>query len=196
MTEDRAIRTVTTSVSRIPETLALAFQDDPALAWIVPDPERRSRMLPRFFEVMARQSRRYGQVLSSPAQDAAALLYPPGQVKDSSIWDSLALLGIFGTALSRGLKVAEAMHARHPTPQPYSYLRYVGVRPDRQGEGQGGIILRDIIDRAARAGRGVLLETATPDNVVIYSRLGFEITEEWSVPGGGPKFWTMVHPAP
>ena len=106
------------------------------------------------------------------------------------------MLGVFKTALPRGLKVAEAMYARHPKPQPHWYLRYVGVAPDAQGKGLGGAMIRAGIARAAQHGCGVLLETATQSNVAIYARLGFETIDEWSVPGGGPQFWTMTHPAP
>ncbi|WP_152435388.1 GNAT family N-acetyltransferase [Erythrobacter sp. THAF29] len=196
MKHDRQIETLTAPSSRVAETLALAFRDDPALSWIQPDPEARRRMLPRFFAIAAEQSQHYGGVLASKSRTAAALLYPPGQVREGGLWVSLRLLAIFKTALSRGLKVAEAMHKEHPRPQPYLYLRYVGVAPEAQGQGLGGAIIRDIIARAAMQRRGVLLETATQSNVAIYTRLGFDIVSEWEVPGGGPKFWTMIHPAP
>ena len=182
-------------------TLARAFQDDPALSWILPDPDIRRRILPRFFGIMAEQSQRHGSVFSSVKSEAGALWYPPGDVEAGDhwrvrLWDNLRFAGLFKRALPRGLKVAEAMHARHPDPQPYHYLRYVGVAPEAQGKGWGGAIVRDGIARAAKQGCGVLLETATESNVAIYTRLGFAITQEWSVPDGGPKFWTMVHPAP
>ena len=195
---------------RVAETLARAFQDDPALSWIIPDPARRRKVLPRFFAVMAEQSHRHGEVLVSGADEdsgkgegsgkgeAAALWYPPGHVRDGmldSMRDNLRMVGVFGTSLPRGLKVAEAMYARHPDPQTYTYLRYVGVKPDAQGKGWGGAIIRAGIERAAAHGTGVLLETATPANVAIYTRLGFEISEEWNAPDGGPKFWTMIRPA-
>ncbi|MCK0127503.1 GNAT family N-acetyltransferase [Erythrobacter sp. F6033] len=144
---------------------------------------------------MVEQSLRYGTVLASEQGHAAALIYPSGEVKDDRLWDSIRLVGMFKTALPRGLKVAEAMHARHPHPQPYSYLKYVGVAPHAQGQGWGGAAVRAVIAHAAEHGQGVLLETATPANVAIYSRLGFRIDSEWEVPGGGPKFWTMIHPA-
>ncbi len=196
------------STKAIATTLARAFQDDPALAWIIPDPERRRKVLPRFFAIMAQQSFRHGEVLGSApetgegaatgtAHHAAALWYPPGEVRDGalqSLQDNLRLLGVFGASLPRGLKVAEAMYARHPDPQRFFYLRYVGVAPEAQGKGWGGAIIRAGIERAAEQGLGVLLETATPANVPIYTRLGFEISEEWQVPGGGPKFWTMIRP--
>lgn len=201
MNEGRAIDVVAraTRDARLAATLAIAFQDDPALAWILPDARKRERVLPSFFAVMAEQSQRHGEILASDNREAVSLWYPPGKVRDGwfdSLRDNLRLLAVFKGALSRGLKVAEAMYARHPSPQPHWYLRYVGVSPDAQGKGWGGAIIRAGIARAGEQGCGVLLETATESNVAIYTRLGFEITEEWQVPGGGPKFWTMIHPAP
>ena len=196
MNGDRTIAALEAPSSQVIETFVQAFQDDPALSWIMPDPNKRRRALPRFFAVMAEQSHRLGTVLASGSHNAAALLYPSGTVKDGGLWDSLRLLAIFKGDLPRGLKVAEAMHARHPHPQPHTCLRYLAVAPEAQGKGWGGVVVRDTIARAAAKGEGVLLETAKESNVAIYARLGFEISEEWTVPGGGPKFWTMIHPAP
>jgi len=201
MSENRLISPVhdASRDQRVANTLAAAFQDDPALAWILPNAHTRKRVLPSFFSVMAEQSLRHGEVLASVDRNAASLWYPPGSVRDGladSLRDNLRMLGVFKTALPRGLKVAESMHAQHPHPQPYWYLRYVGVVPEAQGKGWGGAIVRAGVARAANQGCGVLLETATASNVAIYARLGFEITEEWSVQNGGPKFWTMTHPAP
>jgi ribosomal protein S18 acetylase RimI-like enzyme len=200
MREERLIETASSDADLllVSETLGLAFAHDPALTWIVPDTPRRLRMLPDFFRVMAGQSRRNGEVLASPDRRAAALWYPPGKVSDGllpSLGDNLSLLAQFGMALPRGLKVAAQMHKRHPRPQPHAYLRYVGVAPSLQGQGWGSALVREGVARAAEKGQGVLLETATQSNVAIYARLGFEIAEEWRVPGG-PQFWTMIHPAP
>ena len=198
MTEDRMITAVTSPSSLAAETLAQAFQDDPALAWILPNPDTRRRVLPAFFKVMAEQSHRHGEVLASAGREAVSLWYPPGEVRDGwfdSLRDNLRMVGVFKTALPRGLKVAGEMYRRHPRPQPHYYLRYVGVAPDAQGKGWGGAIIRAGIARAAKQGCGVLLETATQSNVAIYSRLGFAVSEEWQVPDGGPTFWTMIRPA-
>lgn len=201
MREDRPIELVsaTAPLSTLAGTLAAAFQDDLALSWIVTGAGKRAHMLPGFFKVMAEQSRRHGEILASPNGGAVSLWYPPGAISDgvfASVYDNLRMLAGFGLNLPRGLKVAEEMYKRHPHPQPYAYLRYVGVAPEAQGKGWGGSLVRAGIARAAAQGQGVLLETATPDNVTIYTRLGFEIVEEWKVPGGGPKFWTMIHPTP
>ena len=195
MRQERTVNVVKRSQAspRLALTLAEAFQDDPALAWIVPDPEKRRRILPGFFTVMVEQSFRHGEVLASEDHGAVSLWYPPGTVRDGvfeGLWDNLRMLGLFKAALPRGLKVAEEMYARHPSPQPHSYLRYVGVAPSAQGKGWGGALVRAGAALAADNGLGVLLETATPSNVAIYTRLGFNISEEWQVPSG-PQFWTM-----
>ena len=182
---------------QISTTLAAAFQDDPALAWILPDPARRASRLPLFFSVARAQSHRKGDVLASQDHNAAALWYPPGEVKHG-FWhdtvDTAAMLRVFGTSLKRGLSVANAIHAHHPQRQSHVYLRYVGVAPEAQGTGLGSAVIKAGIERAAAQGHGVLLETATPANVGLYTRLGFDTVSEWHVPGGGPKFWTMVRP--
>ena len=194
MNGDRAIDHVEQDANGIAATLASAFQDDPAFTWVVPDATRRAQALPRFYRISAAQSLRHGLVLASPRPEAAALWYPPGALKSGllqTIADNLRFATIFRRDLPRGLRVGDAIHAHHPDPQPHWYLRYVGVKPAAQGKGWGGAILRAGIEHAARKGCGVLLETATPDNVAIYSRLGFEVPEEWQSPGGGPTFWTM-----
>lgn len=201
MTTDKPIRVLENGrdPALVARTLAAAFQDDPAFSWIIPDPPKRRAILPRFFAVMAEQSWRHGEVLASEDRGAASLWYPAGEVRDgvlTSLKDNLRLLAQFGRALPRGLMVAEELHKRHPNPQPFCYLRYVGVAPSAQGKGWGGAVIRAGIARALAQGQGVLLETATQSNVAIYTRLGFEVREEWRVPGDGPRFWTMVHPAP
>ena len=194
---ERIVRPITReqATPQLAETLADAFQDDPALAWIVPDAATRQKMLPGFFAIMVEQSFRHGEVLASEDQGAVSLWYPPGVVKDgvlTGLWDNLRLLGLFKTALPSGLNVSEAMYARHPSPQPHAYLRYVGVARQAQGKGWGGALVRAGVARSAERNLGVLLETATPSNVAIYSRLGFSTLEEWDVPGDGPHFWTML----
>lgn len=198
MTSDRSVVPMGPD-PRMTATLAAAFQNDPAFVWTLPDPEVRKRALLRFFPIAAEQSRRHGAILASEGHEAASLWYPPGSIRSdwfASFWDNLRMLSVFRRALPRGLKVAEEMYARHPHPQPYWYLRYVGVTPIAQGKGWGGALVRAGIAHAAEQGCGVLLETASESNVPIYARLGFEISEAWSVPGGGPRFWTMIHPAP
>src|SRR3546814_17490013 len=71
------------------------------------------------------------------------------------------------------------------------YLHYVGVRPEQQGKGHGGRIIRAQTAVADTEGLPCWLETATSANVPIYERLGFVTPAEWAIAGGGPHFWGM-----
>lgn len=178
------------------ETLAQAFQTDPALSWILPDAEHRARALRSLFRVLVPADARAGCVLRSDDDEAAALWRAPGHA-DSGMLEFLRnvipLVATFGTALPRGLKVQAGIDAHRPKGR-FWYLHYVGVRPEHQGKGHGGRIIRAQTAVADREGLPCWLETATPDNVPLYERLGFVTQVEWDVAGGGPHFWGMIRP--
>jgi ribosomal protein S18 acetylase RimI-like enzyme len=199
--ENRVIpepRTITeqgpSGLHAIAATLALAFQDDPALAWILPDPAVRRARLPAFFRLMAREDYAAGMVLHSPWMEVATLWRAPGRHKETplgAIHQQLSFLGILRTAILRGDAVGKAMAAHHPSGN-HHYLRFAGVLPQVQGKGWGGLALRAGIERAEADGLPIYLETATHSNVGLYRRFGFEVTDEWDVRGGGPHFWAMT----
>jgi ribosomal protein S18 acetylase RimI-like enzyme len=178
------------------ETLALAFHADPALTWIFPDTAARSRRLPRFFDWRFADHLRHGMILASPEREVVTLWRVPGKVhhKDrltlGEIWRMLA---IFGPAIGRADTVGKHLGQHVPAGEDYLYLRYAAVRPGAQGMGWGGLAIRAGIAEANRLGVDTCLETAKQSNVAIYQRLGFDVVDEWQVPGG-PRFWTMVRP--
>lgn len=57
--------------------------------------------------------------------------------------------------------------------EPFVYLLIVGVRPELQGRGHGGALLRALHVRAEHAPGGVQLETEAPDNIPLYEHLGY-----------------------
>ena len=183
--------------ANVVQTLALAFQVDPALSWIMPDPERRKARLPRLFEILFNSDFPNGMILKSPRYEACSLWRAPGSA-DTGLWElvrsAVPMLQVFGSAIGKGIAISNALDAHHPKGFPFWYLHFVGVRPDFQGKGWGGSIIREGLKRAAREGLPAYLETATPQNVPLYLRLGFEIVEEWDVPDGGPHFWSMLRP--
>jgi GNAT superfamily N-acetyltransferase len=178
------------------ETLARAFQTDPALSWILPDPGHRGRALRSLFHVLVPADVRAGVALRSDGDEAAALWRAPGQAHSGTLEflrSVLPLIATFGTALPRGLKVQGSIDAHRPKGR-FWYLHYVGVRPTHQGKGHGGRIIRAQTAVADAEGVPCWLETATPENVPLYERLGFVTQVEWDVAGGGPHFWGMMRP--
>ncbi len=183
-------------LSAVVETLAQAFQTDPALSWILPDPGHRERALRGLFRVLVPADVRAGVALRSDGDEAAALWRAPGQADSGTLEflrSVLPLIATFGTTLPRGLKVQGSIDAHRPKGR-FWYLQYVGVRPDHQGKGHGGRIIRAQTAVADAEGVPCWLETATPENVPLYERLGFVTQIEWDVPGCGPHFWGMMRP--
>lgn len=182
----------------VARTLALAFQDDPALRWIIPDAGRRRARLPMLFDILFKSDLPTGMIQKSPANEACALWRAPGTADTGPLEllrSAIPMLRVFGSGIGRGIAVSNALDAHHPRGFPYWYLHFVGVQPDFQGKGWGGAIIRDGLARTAADGLPTYLETATPQNVPLYQRLGFDIVEEWDVPAGGPHFWSMLRPA-
>ena len=178
-------------------TLSDAFMTDPALTYIVPDVAARARMLPKFFEMMVQSDSIAGTVAHSPNNEAAALWRNPGNAKDDArktLGLLVTMFRLFGFALPRAARVGDSLEAHLPNGR-YHYLHFVGVRTADQGKGWGGAILRNGLARADAEGVPCWLETATPENVSLYQRLGFTTHVEWDVPKGGPHFWGMMRQA-
>lgn len=185
-----------TEAAGVVETLAQAFQTDPALSWILPDPDHRASALRSLFRTLVPADMRAGVALRSAGDEAAALWRAPGQAHSGTpefLRTVLPLIATFGTALPRGLKVQGGIDAHRPKGR-FWYLHYVGVRTAHQGKGHGGRIIRAQTAVADAEGLPCWLETATPENVPLYERLGFATQVEWDVPGGGPHFWGMMRP--
>lgn len=179
------------------DTLSNAFLTDPALCFIMPNETDRAKMLPKLFRVLVADDAKSGHVMRSSGDEAAALWRNPGHAKGSggtSFRLIINMIQTFGLALPRASVVADAL-ADHLPSGHYHYLHFVGVRTVHQGKGWGGAIIRDGLARADADGLPTWLETATPENVGLYQRLGFITQVEWDIPKGGPHFWGMMRPA-
>ena len=176
-------------------SLAAAFADDPAMSWIFPARAERLRRLPGLFAALVSEDLRLGEALISPGAEAVTLWHGSGHVRTSP-WQLLRELpgffALLGPHTLRALRISHAIKEHHPAGMAYSYLHFAGVDPAFQGRGWGGAVIRAGQDRARAAGLPVYLETATPENVGLYQRLGFTVTQEWNVAGGGPHFWSML----
>ena len=179
-------------------TLAAAFQDDPAIVYMMPDSASRPRRLTRLYRWMFAEHLANGIVLGTPGAEVVTLWRPPDAVHlHEPIWHpgALRFVPIFGRHIPRAIRLDDAIRAKLPADESWHYLRVAGVRPDCQGKGLGGLAIRAGLAEAAARGVPAVLETATPSNVGLYQRLGYEVISEWDVPGGGPHFWTMINQA-
>lgn len=178
---------------------AAAFQDDPIYAWVTPDPERRRAVLPGVFVEMARMYVDHG--MSHLAADGAAgALWAPAGVDPFD--DEAAVVGfaerigaVLGDEAERLMEVGTLLQEHHPQ-GPCAYLQLLGVTPERQGRGLGGLMLRGVLDDLDAAGTPAYLEATTHASRRLYARHGFSVVNEAAVPGAPPLWPMWREPAP
>ncbi len=176
---------------------AAAFQDDPVMAFIFPDPEVRRARLPHLLAVLHDGDKADGAAYVTDGLEAATLWRVPGRGRLSwreRLLGAVPMLAATRSALGRVLAVGRAIDAHHPA-EPYWYLHLAGCMPGAQGRGFGGAAIRAGLRRADADGVPAYLETGREGNLAVYRALGFGMTGAWRVPDGPPK-WSMLRPAP
>ncbi len=79
----------------------------------------------------------------------------------------------------------------HPT-EPHWHLGPIAIVPELQGQGIGSQLLEHFCSHVDQAGQAAYLETDRPENVPLYERFGFKVTEE--APVLGVRNWFMWRP--
>ena len=180
---------------RLAQALASAFQDDPVIAWVFPDQQRRRAVLPAFMEFRLRKlAFPHDQVWMTACGAAAAVWLPPPGRWQLPLLQRLGLLpalvrflGLRTVSVLGGL---ERMEARHPQDPPHWYLFILGTEPAAQGRGLGSALLAQVLARVDTDGMPAYLESSNKRNLAWYGRHGFEIAGEVAIPGG-PRIWPM-----
>lgn len=174
-------------------TLARAFHDDPVMAWLFPDPDRRARTLEPFYRsLLTHAVVRHGHLYMTDDHAGVAAWNPPGTWKMNwitSIRMAPAVLRGVGRRLPTILRGWNHLDAHHPS-EPHWYLTMIGTEPASQGRGVGTALLEPILSKAERQGAPVYLESSKESNIAFYLRHGFKLTGELAIPGG-PTLWPM-----
>jgi GNAT superfamily N-acetyltransferase len=199
LTIDAAVRTSTShDRDAISSVLTRAFTDDPVFIWMIPDPARRTAVLPGLFSlfVQAYQPLQATQVIAGPGTAdpiaGAALWAPPGThaVDDEDAEEFAARIEqVTGTDTGRVLEVIGLLEEQHPSAD-CSYLNLLGVDPARHGSGLGSALLATTLRRCDAGAGPAYLEATSPRNRRLYARHGFEVVGEIALPEG-PSLWPM-----
>ncbi|HLX59395.1 MAG TPA: GNAT family N-acetyltransferase [Ktedonobacteraceae bacterium] len=194
-----AIRLLAHQARSAAAVLARAFHNDPFMQYLISNDRRRARLLPSLFGILVRYSLSYGEVYTTPGLDGVACWLPPGETNPPFL--RLARVGLRGApvglglaGLRRYLRVAhymEEVHA-HSTPGAHWYLWGLGVEPQRQGQGLGGLLMQPALAHAKTEGVACYLETTNGVNVPFYQRHGFNVVSVGEAPASGLRVWAML----
>lgn len=174
--------------------LAEAFYDDPVLRWASPDGEQRRHALPAFFALAVEAVAEHDQTWCTRDGVSGAAIWTPAGADPMTEADGEVFAGrcveLAGPDADRWMELIALLDDNHPHHAEHHYLWFLGVRPARQGRGHGSALLRAVLDDADRTGTPAYLEATSTDNVRLYERHGFRVTEELAVVGG-PPLWAM-----
>lgn len=181
------------------QLLADAFSDDTLFCAALPQEEKRRRVLLWLHEKVVLYSVLYGEAHTTPALEAVACWLPPGRVEVTAagivrtgFYTMLPRMGL-RTCLrfSRYMSYSDGLR-RENAPDRYWYLWVLGVRPQEQGRGLGGGLIRPLLARADAEGVACFLETEKEENVRFYGKHGFAVAAEGTVPGVGVRMWSLL----
>ena len=76
--------------------------------------------------------------------------------------------------------------------EPHWYLANIGIAPEYQGKGFGSKLIKPMLERTAKEGYPVFLETNFEGNVGLYEHLGFEVLDETKILDTEIINWAMI----
>jgi GNAT superfamily N-acetyltransferase len=181
-------------VPKLALALARAFDGDPPMRWFLPDDERRVEQARLMFDVMLRRLHLMRDACYTTSDVVGGALWvPPGRWRLSFLQQMTLLpsmLRVFGRGLGRAQRGLAVMDSRHPR-EPHFYLDSLGVEPEWQGRGLGSALMQPILERCDREEIPAYLNAGSPRSRNLYTRHGFEVTQEFRLPEGGPPLWRM-----
>ena len=175
-------------VAEAVDVAARAMRDSPmTVAVIGPDPDRRFRLLHRFFTLLYRTAlhqrplvaRLDGRIIAS-TNDLVAHACRATATDKLRMVPELARIGP-----RTAVRTVRWLNAwEHVDPDAaHAHFGPFGVEPELQGCGIGTVVLREYTRRLDEAGENSYLETEKPQNVALYSRFGYEVIAEAEVLG-------------
>jgi ribosomal protein S18 acetylase RimI-like enzyme len=185
-------KATTTDVPALTGALSRAFDDDPVMEWLFPDPRKRPRWTRAFFGVRVRQLLKQEEIWTVGDCAGAAVWAQPDRWK-LSLGETLDVMARIGRGVGRrtvrGLRGLSLIEEHHPH-EPHWYLAVLGVDPPSQGQGLGSALMAPVLRACDEDGVAAYLESSKERNVAFYSRHGFRVTEEVRMPKG-PPLWLM-----
>ena len=162
----------------IVDILSKSFDDNKSVNYVVKQDGIRQERIKGLMDYSFDVCSAFGEVWISHDQEACALVLLPDKKKttiNALLWDAklaFSVIGIdrVGKVLSRESKIKTF----HPK-EPFSYLWFIGVKPELQNRGKGSELLKEIIEHSERNSRPIYLETSVDRNLPWYKNYGFEI---------------------
>lgn len=167
------------------------------MRWFLGESRRIEELLREYFAVLlSGVFHPHGEVWISDEPLGAALWARPGSwppPTSAQIAKAPTLLRVFARRPLRALAGVRTVERGHPGPVHW-YLAYLGVEDSGRGRGIGSSLMRPLLARCDAGDTAAYLNAGSPRSRDLYARHGFEVTERFQLPFGGPPMWRMWRP--
>jgi GNAT superfamily N-acetyltransferase len=161
--------------SKVYDTLASAFANDPVERWLYPDLAEYDKHFPDFLAAFGGRAFQSETAWRLGDFDAVALWLPPGVDPDGEHIVSVLTDSVSTSQHDDLFAVLEAMDTAHPR-YPHWYLPWFGVDAATQGTGLGSQLMQACLQVIDASHLPVYLETPNPRTIPFYERHGFGVT--------------------
>ncbi|WP_327063589.1 GNAT family N-acetyltransferase [Kitasatospora purpeofusca] len=169
--------------------VAAAFADLPLHHWLVPDPDGRASVFHRWFRLILDHALAHGSVEVTDDLSAAAA-WLPGEAPPLLLSDTL-LEWCCGPWWERFRAFQQGLDRLSPPPGEHTRLELLAVRPARQGQGLGRMLMARRL--ATAHARPIHLEAPTQAAHRFYLRHGFtDNGTPLTIPGSGTRLFPLV----
>jgi len=170
--------------------LSASFFDYPSFTFYFPDPNRRARYLPWFFQSGLKIALRYGEVYTTSSVSGVSLILPPVHTK-ISLWEVIQSYGLT-TPFRMGFRnfkhwidcesFVEGIHGKLMKNRSHYYLWGLAVDPNHKSKGIGSALMEPVMAKADAQKLPVYLETHNEKNIRFYEKHGFKLIHTVRIP--------------
>jgi len=180
------------------DVLAHSFYTDPVFRYFWSEQDSALfKTLQWFIKILLRYSQPYEHIYTTADLQGIAMWIPPGKYPLNDL--RLLQLGFYALPFKlqwrkslqflAAFSKIEKLH-RGDMPQPHWYLFLLGVAPESQGQGIGGLLIEPILNQADLEKLPCYVETSTERGVRFYQKYGFE-TVHTVYFESAPPYWLM-----
>jgi ribosomal protein S18 acetylase RimI-like enzyme len=172
------------------------------MVFTYPEEEDRKQYSQYGFYMLYNYGIKYGlSYATSKNLEGITIWFPPNKTYPST-WTMMRYGGFYAMrkvglklkAMKRTMTVFKYEEERHKELAPYDhwYFQNIAVKPEEQGKGYGGLLIRTMIKTTESDGLPIYVETNTEKSVSIYQKYGFEIIEHEIIPETDVPLWCML----
>ncbi len=179
-----------------------AFKDDPIMVFTYPDSNEREQKSQYGFYMIYNYGIKYGLTYATSKNlEGITIWLPPNKVYPSTwammrhgVFYTMRKVGLKMKAMKRTMTVFKYEDEKHKelTPFDHWYFQNIAVKPEEQGKGYGGLLIKTMLKTIESDELPVYVETNTEKSVSIYQKHGFEIIEHGIIPETDVPLWCML----